>query len=64
MKGEALYSILSQGYEYSCTPDELKKLLGVNYINSMLKVRVLSPAENIIRGLFDQGAIPFLPTLC
>jgi len=59
MKGEVLYSILSQGYEYSCTPDELKGLLGVNYINSMLKVRVLSPAENIIRGLFDQGIIPF-----
>lgn len=63
MKGEALYSILSQGYEYSCTPDELKKLLGVNYINSMLKVRVLSPAENIIRGLFDQGAIPFFTNI-
>lgn len=59
MKGEALYYILSKGYEYSYTPEELKELFGVNYINSMLKVRVLSPAERIIRELFDQGILPF-----
>ena len=59
MQGSALYSILSKGYNHSCTPEELKEMLGVNYINSMLKSRVLSPAENIVHELFNDGQIPF-----
>lgn len=59
LKGSALYSILSKGYQYSCTPEELKSLLEVNYINSMLKFRVISPAEKIVRELYNEGKIPF-----
>lgn len=59
IRGGALYSLLSKGYQNSCTPEELKELLEVNYINSMLKVRVLSPAEKIVRELFDAGIISF-----
>lgn len=59
MKGDVLYSFLTKGYQYNCTPEELKQLLGINYINSMLKVKILSPAENTLKNLFDKGEIPF-----
>lgn len=59
MKGDILYSFLTKGYQYKCTPEELKQQLGINYINSMLKVKILSPAEKIVKSLFDQGSIPF-----
>ena len=63
MKGDVLYSFLTKGYQYSCTPEELKKQLGINYINSMLKVKILSPAEKIVQELFDDKLIPFYFTI-
>lgn len=63
MKGDVLYSFLTKGYQYSCTPEELKEQLGINYINSMLKVKILSPAEKIVKELFDNKLIPFYFTI-
>jgi len=54
-----IYSFLSKGYEHTCTPDELRALLQMNYSNSFLLPRVLRPAENAIYSLFQNAKIPF-----
>lgn len=61
--GELIYSFLSKGYEYTCTPEELRTMLEMNYQNSFLLPRVLYPTENAIRKLYDENKIPFYFTV-
>lgn len=59
MKSDILYSIISKGQSYKASPEEFKKLLGINYSNAMLKSRVLLPMEKSISELYQVGKIPF-----
>ena len=59
LQGEILYSFLSSGYKYTCTPDELRSLLKTNYTNAELHARVLRPAEKSVLKLYQEAKIPF-----
>ena len=59
LKADILYDLLTQNSLYSCTPESLKATLGINYTNSMLKMRVLDPVESTIHKLYQNGELPF-----
>lgn len=59
LKADILYDLLTQNSLYNCTPESLKATLGINYTNSMLKMRVLDPVESTIHKLYQNGELPF-----
>lgn len=59
LKADILYDLLTQNSLYSCTPESLKATLGINYTNSMLKMRILDPVESTIHKLYQNGELPF-----
>ena len=59
LKADILYDLLTQNSLYSCTPETLKATLGINYTNSMLKMRILDPVESTIHKLYQNGELPF-----
>ena len=59
LKADILYDLLTQNSLYSCTPESLKATLGINYTNSMLKMRILDPVESAIHKLYQNGELPF-----
>ena len=59
LKADILYDLLTQNSLYSCTRESLKATLGINYTNSMLKMRILDPVESTIHKLYQNGELPF-----
>lgn len=59
MRSDILYSIVSRRKKYEISPEELKKELGINYVNSLLKSRILLPVQKSINNLYEEGLIPF-----
>lgn len=56
---ELFYDKLMNSYQYNCTPEDFKSLFGSNYINGLLRVKIITPIEKRIKELYDKGEIPF-----
>lgn len=56
---EIFFDRVMRTRNYSCTPDDFKADFGVNYINALLRVKLISPIERKIQEMYDTGILPF-----
>lgn len=63
LESDVLYDIVSKGKQFRSSPEELKKLLKINYANAMLKSRVLIPIQKSIYNLYQEYLLPFYFTI-